>query len=148
MLSPQRGTTHWSGLASREPSYIPQCNFCYMIGNPMFREFVLPTLRRDVERLAHSIYHLDGVGELRHLDDVLALEALEAVQWVPGDGQPGAGHWIDVYRRIAAAGKGMWIVGGPKDYLEALDALHGTPYFACSLPESERDFAQTILNAR
>lgn len=78
----------------------------------------------------------------------LALEALEAVQWVPGDGQPGAGHWIDVYRRIAAAGKGMWIVGGPKDYLEALDALHGTPYFACSLPESERDFAQTILNAR
>lgn len=148
VLSPQRGTTHWSGLASREPSYIPQCDFCYMIGNPMFREFVLPTLRRDVERLAHSIYHLDGVGELRHLDDVLALEALEAVQWVPGDGQPGAGHWTDVYRRIAAAGKGMWIVGGPKDYLEALDALHGTPYFACSLPESERNFAQTILNAR
>ncbi len=148
VLSPQRGTTHWSGLASREPSYIPQCDFCYMIGNPMFREFVLPTLQRDVERLAHSIYHLDGVGELRHLDDVLALEALEAVQWVPGDGQPGAGHWTDVYRRIAAAGKGMWIVGGPKDYLEALDALHGTPYFACSLPESERDFAQTILNAR
>ena len=33
-------------------------------------------------------------------------------------------------------------------HLEALAALHGTPYFACSLPESERDFAQTILNAR
>ena len=36
-----------------------------------------------------------------------------------------------------------------RDRMEAvLDALHGTPYFACSLPESERDFAQTILNAR
>lgn len=120
VLSPQRGTTHWSGLASREPSYIPQCDFCYMIGNPMFREFVLPTLRRDVERLAHSIYHLDGVGELRHLDDVLALEALEAVQWVPGDGQPGRGaldRRLPPHRRRGQGhvdrGRAQGLPGGP-----------------------------------
>ena len=147
-LAPQGAYTHWSGLLSREPSYIPQCDFCYMIGNPMFREFVLPTLRRDAARLAHSIYHLDGVGELRHLDDILAIEELDAVQWVPGDGQPGAGHWLDVYRRIAGAGKGMWIVGSPEDYLAALASLHGTPYFTATLPLCQRDRAEALLAAR
>lgn len=148
VLSPQRACTCWSGLISREPSYIIQCDFCYMIGNPMFREFVLDTLREDTRRLAHSIYHLDGIGELRHLDDVLSLDQLNAVQWVYGDGKPSAIHWLDVYRRIQRAGKQMMIVGGPQDYLGVLSELHGTPYACFSIKNSEREQIERILAAR
>lgn len=148
VLAPQGGCTHWSGLLSTQPSYIPQCDFCYMIGNPMFRRFVLPTLQRDTERLPLTIYHLDGIGELNHLDDILALSALNAVQWVYGDGQPGAGHWLEVYRKILAAGKQIWVVGGPQDYLDVLKVLHGTPYSTHVLSASDSALAQYLLTAR
>lgn len=148
VLRPQQGYTDWSGILSSEPSYIPQCDFCYMIGNPMFREFVLPTLREDTGRLTNTIYHLDGVGQLNHLDDVLALEKLNAVQWVYGDGKPSAPHWLDVYRKIQAAGKQMWIIGGAEDYLKVIKEIHGTPYSSHYLDVSQRALAEEIIKAR
>lgn len=147
-LAPQNAFSHWSGLVSRTPSYIIQCDFCYMIGNPMFREFVLDTLREDTARLDHTIYHLDGVGQLNHLDDLLALKDLNAVQWVYGDGKPSAVHWLDVYRKIAASGKGMMICGGPQDYLDVLSQLHGTPYARLEIPGSDRELVRRVLDAR
>ena len=147
-LAPQRALSHWSGLVSREPSYITQCDFCYMIGNPMFREFVLDTLREDVQRLTHTIYHLDGVGQLNHLDDILAIENLSAVQWVYGDGKPSAVHWLDVYEKIAAAGKGMMICGGAQDFLDVLSHIHGTPYAKLEIRSCDRDLVRRVLDAR
>lgn len=148
VLAPQGGCSDWSGLLSREPSYILQCDFCYMIGNPMFRQFVLPTLREDVERINNTIYHLDGIGELNHLDDVLAIEKLNAVQWVFGDGKPGGKVWMDVYKKIQAAGKQMWIVGGPKDYLDVLGEIHGSPYACFGIDAKDADFARKLIDAR
>ena len=133
---------------SRKPSYITQCDFCYMIGSPMFREFVLDTLCEDTQRLEHTIYHLDGVGQLNHLDDILAIKDLSAVQWIYGDGKPSAVHWLDVYRRIAAAGKGMMICGSAQDYLDVLAHLHGTPYTKLDIRSSERALARRVLEAR
>ena len=148
VLAPQRAFSHWSGLVSRKPSYITQCDFCYMIGSPMFREFVLDTLCEDTQRLEHTIYHLDGVGQLNHLDDILAIKDLSAVQWIYGDGKPSAVHWLDVYRRIAAAGKGMMICGSAQDYLDVLSHLHGTPYTKLDIRSSERALARRVLEAR
>ena len=147
-LDGQGCNTNWSGILSRKPSYIAQCDFCYMIGNPMFREFVRDTLREDTEKLDHVIYHLDGVGELNHLDDILAIEKLDAVQWVPGEGKPTCDVWMDVYRRIEQAGKQSWICGGPDDFLKIVDELHIRPYFTCALPSGERALAETLLKAR
>lgn len=148
VLAPAGCTTDWSGLLSSEPSYILQCDFCYMISNPMFREFVLETLRKDTQRLHNTIYHLDGVGELNHLDDVLSLEKLNAVQWVFGDGKPSAEHWLHIYRKIIAAGKQYWICGSPESYLKVLGELHGTPYCTHTLRNTDRDFALKVVAAR
>ena len=140
--------TDWNGILSTQPSYILQCDFSYMISNAMFREFVLETLRRDTERLANTIYHLDGVGELNHLDDLCSLERLRAVQWVFGEGKPGPMHWLDVYRRIMKAGKQVMIVGEAKDYPDTLHALGGTPYARYFLPASDRALAEAVIHAR
>ena len=119
------GYTDWCGLLSPTPSYVLQCDFCYMIGNPMFERFVLPTLKRDTERLDNTIYHLDGIGELCHLDSILALPRLNAVQWVYGEGKPGPMHWLDVYGKIRAAGKRMMVVGGCQDAFDVIGAIGG-----------------------
>lgn len=77
----------------------------------MFREFALPTLERDCGRLDHVFYHLDGVGELPHLDMLLGLERLAGVQWIPGAGNPAPNDpaYIALYRKIRAAGKQVQI---------------------------------------
>ena len=110
VLEPQGMYTDWNGILSREPSYIPQCDFSYMLGPDMFAEFVMPMLREDTNRLTNTIYHLDGVGELKHLDMLLTLPNLKAIQWVYGVGQPGPEAWGDVYRKILDAGKQVMII--------------------------------------
>ncbi len=148
VLAPQGGVTDWWGLWNRESGYILQCDFSYMIGNPMFREFVLPTLNRDTGRLNNTIYHLDGKGELKHLDTLLALPNLNAIQWVPGDGTPTGIVWKEVYEKVIAAGKGASVVGNPQEVAEVVKALHDNLHFNFSLPTSQKNVAQELLNIR
>ena len=77
----------------------------------MFREAILPSLRREIGHMKYSLFHLDGPGALKHLDALLELDELDAVQWVYGAGAGPAARWLDVYRRIQDAGKGLQIVG-------------------------------------
>ncbi len=99
------GYSAWCGIYSERPYYMLQCDFSYMIGPDMFRQFVRPELDATTRLLEHSFYHLDGKGQLPHLDAVLALEHLEGVQWVPGDGAPPPSAWPEIYERIFKAGK-------------------------------------------
>jgi 5-methyltetrahydrofolate--homocysteine methyltransferase len=108
-----RSWGHWGGLYSERTSYLFQCDFAYMISPAQFRRFVLPTLRRDFARVERPFYHLDGVGQLPHLDLLLAEPRLAGVQWVPGAGQPRLRAWADVVRRIRAAGKRCQVVAPP-----------------------------------
>jgi hypothetical protein len=138
----------WNGLLCSDPSYILQCDFSYMIGNDMFREFVLDTLRRDTEKLTHTIYHLDGVGQLNHLDSILTLDKLNAVQWVYGSGKQGPMYWLDVYRKIRSAGKEIMIIGSPREYMDTLSVLHGTPYTSQWFGFNDKAAAEELINAR
>jgi 5-methyltetrahydrofolate--homocysteine methyltransferase len=113
------GYSDWSTIYSATPSYILQCDFSYMIGPAMFEEFALPEIAATTKRLDHTIYHLDGVGQLPHLDMLLALPELDGVQWVFGDGSPGATEWPEVRRRIADSGKLAQTYGSLED-LEAI----------------------------
>lgn len=148
VMEPQGFYTDWNLLLSRTPTHVLQCDFSTMISPDMFGDFVLEYLREDTRRLEHCIYHLDGPGALKHLDALLTIENLTAVQWVYGDGQPGSKHWVDVYKKIADAGKQYMILGSSQDYLEVLSQLHGTPYSWHYFPNSMRDFAEKVLKAK
>jgi hypothetical protein len=99
------GYTAWTPVFSETPYYILQCDFCYMIGPDMFDEFVKPEIVASCKRLGNAIYHLDGPGQLAHLDSLLEIDELQAFQWVPTTGGPMHDKWPDVYRKIHDAGK-------------------------------------------
>ena len=121
-----QGFTDWSGIFQSEPGYMVQCDFCYMIGPEMFDEFIKPDLQRTFRRLPQNFYHLDGVGQLPHLDSLLEISELRGIQWVPGAGQPEHDQWPEVYERIAEADKLIQIYGG----IEALERAALTTNFA------------------
>ena len=110
---------NWMNVPSAKPWYPLQCDFSYMISPNQFEEFVLPHLIEQVDHMERSVYHLDGVGEIPHLDMLLDIEGLTAIQWVAGGGQPPLWdeRWIPMYQKIQAKGKNLILMGG----LSALD---------------------------
>jgi hypothetical protein len=114
------GSMGWIAMYCETKFNVTQCDFICMIGNEMFRRFVLPALAEETEHLGHSVYHLDGPGALRHLDDLLALPKLNAIQWVPGAGNKPLPEWLDVLRKIQAAGKSLHVYGS----VEEIKVLH------------------------
>ena len=107
------GFTAWTPIFSSGPYYMLQCDFAYMIGPAMFDEFVKPELAASCGRLANAFYHLDGKGQLGHLDSLLSIPGLKGVQWIPGAGQPPCDEWPEVYRKIRGAGKLVQLWGDP-----------------------------------
>jgi hypothetical protein len=112
--------TSWAALIHEGKYYIPSNDFSCMIGDDMFHEVFLPGIVEECSFYDRSLYHLDGPGALRYLDTLLAIDGLNAIQWVPGAGNEGFGKWIDVYKRIQAAGKGMQITSLTVDDLPLL----------------------------
>ena len=119
------GYSHWAQIYSEKPSYMLQCDFSYMIGPDMFEEFVSPELAASCRRLSQSFYHLDGKGQIPHLDAILAIPELGGVQWVPGDGAPDCSHWPEIYHKIAAAKKNIQVLGD-FDVLDAVTSQLGS----------------------
>ncbi|MGD8237205.1 MAG: hypothetical protein PVH68_01520 [Armatimonadota bacterium] len=119
-----------------------QSDVSYMLSPEMFREFAMPGFREQTKWLDYSLYHWDGPGAIPHLDALLELPDLNAIQWVPGAGNPPVhdSEWFPLYRRIREAGKGLLFTGARADTLEMLYKEFGPEgaMAACSV-ESEAE---------
>lgn len=116
--------TTWTTMLHGGPAYVPSSDFWCLVGEDYAREAVLPDIRFEMAPLERSIFHLDGPGALRHLGLLLEVPELDAVQWVYGAGNGPAAKWLDVYRRILAAGKSVQVLAEtPEDALACARAL-------------------------
>jgi len=102
--------TTWTPALHRGRSYPASCDFICMISPRMFQETILPSIRWETEYLDCSVFHLDGPGALMHLDALMDLPRLNAIQWVYGAGHGPARNWIDVYKHIQERGKAVHLV--------------------------------------
>jgi len=116
-------TTSWLPLFAEGRYYIPSCDFSCMISNRQFREFFLPEIVEEIEWLDRSIYHLDGPNALHHLDTLLEIEKLDAIQFVYGAGNEPASRWMEVYRRIQDAGRRLHISIEPREVDAFMEGL-------------------------
>jgi hypothetical protein len=85
---------------------VPQCDVSCMISPDMFNEFELPSLKREIEGTKASIYHLDGPDALQHTESLCAIEQLDMIQWMPGEGHYEK-DWSELNARIDSLGKGQ-----------------------------------------
>lgn len=124
-----------------------QCDISAMISVKHFRRFVVPYIREQCQKLDYSVYHLDGPDAVRHVDALLEIEELDAIQWTPGIGQPQGGdpHWYDMYKRIRAAGKSIMPASVDVDTLQPLLEKIGPDGVAVLMNfESERDIETAL----
>jgi len=103
-----------------------QCDGSAMISPAMFDRFVVPSLTEQCEWLDYSMYHLDGTQAICHLDSLLRIASLDAIEWTPQAGIEGGGdpRWYGLYRRILEGGKSVQVVGVAKsEIVPLLDAI-------------------------
>ena len=117
----------WMGIPSPGKMHIPSCDFTTLISAADFCAFYLPSLLAEVRHTTHNVFHLDGKGMLRHLDRILAIPQIHAIQWVQGVGDDlPILQWLPVIKKIQAAGKGV-VVDLQLDELE--------PFIAAMKPD-------------
>ncbi|MBO6189140.1 MAG: methyltransferase cognate corrinoid protein [Prevotella sp.] len=86
-----------------------QSDISTMISQDDYRRFVQPFIREQCQKIDYTLYHLDGVGAMHHLDALLEIDELNAIQWTPGVGEPqgGSPKWYDLYKKILSHGKSI-----------------------------------------
>lgn len=122
-----------------------QCDASAMFSPRMFKQFVAPALTAQCAWLDHSLYHLDGTQAMVHLDSLLAIEPLDAIEWTPQAGIETGGHkrWHDLYRRILAGGKSVQVVNVELDEIRPLlDAVGPNGVYMLIQFKDEREAEQ------
>ncbi len=151
-----RHCSTWMPLLSDKPWYPLQCDFSSMISPAMFREFAVPALREEAHHLSRSIFHLDGPGELPHLDTILEIPEINGIQWVPGAKMESLvsderyydladEEWIPVYKKIQSRGKCLVLMNArPLDAERLLSKLSPAGLFISTSCDSQKE-AEELL---
>jgi hypothetical protein len=139
--------TSWTPLVSESKYYIPSNDFSIMISKAMYDEVFLPGMIRECQFYDRSIYHLDGLGALRHLSSILSINELHALQWVPGSGNEGFTRWIEVYQTTQAAGKGIQVNCTVDEVPDVMEYVSPKGLFMQVGGVGDADTANNILRA-
>jgi len=93
----------WMGIPSFGKMHIPSCDFSALISNEFFVEFCLPVLEKEVKSMTHNIFHVDGKGVATHIDTIMDVPEVHAIQWVQGVGDDlPILQWIPLIKKIQA----------------------------------------------
>jgi hypothetical protein len=118
------GTTTWMAMYHEGRAYAPSSDFWCMVSEQVARDLILPDILVEIAPLERSIFHLDGPTALRHLDLLLDLPQLNALQWVYGAGRGPAVRWVETYQRIRQAHKSLQLIArDPADALAVLEQI-------------------------
>lgn len=112
------GHMTWMAIWTPGRACALQEDFSYMISGQMYRQFCLPPLLDLVDSLEFAMYHLDGAGALTHLDTLLGIPKLRAIQWVPGAGREAVAQWYPLIQRVLDAGKSVEVFARPEEVPE------------------------------
>lgn len=102
----------WLPVAGRGRVHIPSNDFSCMVSPAMMEEFFIGITVEECALADRSVYHLDGRDAMKHLDLLLEVPNLHAIQPTIGAGDAFDEQWLDVLRRTRAAGKSVHLACG------------------------------------
>ncbi len=122
----------WIGIPSFEKFHIPGADFSSMISTEMFTEFGMPILENEVKGIEHVVFHLDGKGVAKHIDQILTVPEIRAIQWVQGVGydEP-IMQWVPFIKKLQNAGKGVMVDLKPKELEPFMNSVNPKGIFLC-----------------
>jgi len=138
------GGIGWAGVWAPGTTFPIQEDFSYMISPDQFKEFCYPHIEDMVDAMEYPFYHLDGVGSLPHLDMLLSIDKLKAIQWQPGAGKDKLNQWYDVIKKIQDGGKSVQLYGKVEE-IDDLVKNVGTKGLVIIVTNATNDDAKRLL---
>lgn len=143
----QEGTVGWLPAWSPGKTYPLQCDFSAMISPKMYKEFVVPEIRTIARHLDNVVYHLDGPDAVKHLDVILDIPEIDAIQWVPGPKtlpeEPPSPPLIDeisMLHKIQKKKKSLYVyASGPKEVEHLISELCPEGLLICTSCNSKKE---------
>ena len=131
-----------------------QCDFSAMMSPEDFRKYIQPSLRSQSENVDHVLYHLDGPAAIKHMDALMEIEGIDALQWTSGDAGPDGTlpDWDVIYDKAIAAGKSIWVKvysGEFEDWIRNVDRIvnkYGSHSLFLLFPEMSMEQAAYLLD--
>jgi 5-methyltetrahydrofolate--homocysteine methyltransferase len=127
-----------------------QCDVSAVMSPAMYAEFVLPYLTELTEKLDRTLYHLDGEDALKHLDAVLAMPKLSALQWTSGAGRADGGDecWDFLYTKALNAGKSIYALVHPKNLARFVKRFGGKGVYIVTQADSPENADRLVEISR
>jgi hypothetical protein len=149
-LAAGAGIFHWLNLWSNRPHMVPACDFNFMIGPDQFNAVCLPDIARQAATVGRAVFHLDGSGAARHIDALLEVPDIQAIQFTPGEGTPSALPWVDMFRKIQARKRSVLIFAPAHEVAPLCEALSpkGLAFCVSGAGPGELDNAFAQLRSR
>lgn len=131
-----------------------QCDFSAMMSPEDFRKYIQPSLRSQSENVDHVLYHLDGPAAIKHMDALMEIEGIDALQWTSGDAGPDGTlpDWDVIYDKAIAAGKSIWVKvysGEFEDWIRNVNRIvnkYGSHSLFLLFPEMSMEQAAYLLD--
>ena len=120
-------------MYSEKPTTNISCDFSALIGKKMFRRWVMPALEYESGLVGdRSVYHWDGPGALKHMEDLASIKNIHTLSYVPS---PFTRHhqFLDIYQECQRKGKCVTFGGSPDEIMSAHKLLK--PSMTCYLAE-------------
>ena len=100
------------------------------------------------------LYHLDGPDAIKHMDALMEVDGIDALQWTSGDAGPDGTleDWDVIYDKAIAAGKSLWIKvysGEFEDWLRNCERLvmkYGSHSIFFFFPEMSLEQANKLIS--
>ena len=140
----------WMGIPSFGRMHIPSCDFSALISKKFFKEFGLPILQQEIRTMSHNIFHVDGYGVAKHLETILSVPEVHALQWVQGvgDNYP-IMQWVPLIKEMQAKGMPVIVdlsVEDLNDFIDAMDPKGLFLWVAIEDEQEELDILNRIKN--
>ncbi len=142
----QKGNCSWTKLWFPEGGPVLDDLAC-LISTPMYREFLLEEMVDRINYLGYSLYHLDGPDALHHLDMLLEIPSLNAIQWVPGVDmwkKEGVARWIPIYGKIQAKKKAIQVFCEPDEVDFVIENLKPEGLLIYTMCSSEKEAKELL----
>lgn len=138
----------WMGIPSFGRMHIPSCDFSALISQDFFNEFGLPILQQETKTMTHNIFHVDGQGVAKHLEAILSVPEIHAIQWVQGVGDEyPIMQWVSLIKELQARELPVIVdlsAEDLNDFMDVMDPIGLYLWVATENEQQETDILKRI----
>lgn len=142
------GYLNWNSCWSPRKTLVFDADVSSMVSPSQYKELMLPLIVEKMSTVEYRQYHVDGEALAKaHLDTLLGLPELQALQWMPGDGRFEIMQWLPLIKKVQEKKKSLQVYATPEEIIPLLKEVRPEGLCIstnCSSEDQARKLVETV----